>query len=112
MVVPVAPLLRMGAEVVVAVDVDRGIPHQKSFGNVLEVVIRWAEAASARLKKKDLELADLVARPRVGSAHWSDFQDAGEFIEQGRRVARENLEEIQRLTSPQRWWSLGRLFKA
>lgn len=112
MVVPVEPLFEMGAEVVVAVDVDREMGHQETFGNVVEVVIRWAEAASARLKEKDLAQADLVVRPRVGEAHWSDFHQAQLFIEQGRQAARENLDRIGRLVSARKWWSLGRFFGA
>ncbi len=111
MIVPVEPLLEMGAQVIVAVDVDREVQLQESFGNVLEVIIRWADAASSRLKTKDLALADLVVRPEVGDSHWSDFQAAEKFIASGRKAARENLERIRRLVEPDPWWSLGRFFK-
>ena len=111
MVVPVEPLKDMGAQVIVAVDVDKPVKPQESFGNVLEVVIRWAEAGSARLKEKDLAQADLVIRPEVEKGHWSDFQAAEEFMEAGRRAARENLEAIQRLMEPRLWWNLGRFFQ-
>ena len=101
----------MGAQVVVAVDVDKAIEPQEYFGNVVEVVIRWAEAGSARLKEKDLALADLVVRPAVGRAHWSDFHAAEDFLEAGRRAARDNLEAIRKLIEPRPWWNLGRFFR-
>ena len=107
MVMPVEPLLEMGAEVVVAVDVDRPLEIKESYGNVVEVLIRWAEAASTRLKEKDLALTDLLVHPRVDDYRWADFNQGLEIIELGRRAARERLEEIKSLVRP-RWWRLGR----
>jgi len=106
MVLPAEPLLKMGAEVILAVDVDRPLELRESYGNVVEVLIRWAEAASTRLKEKDLTLTDLVVHPEAGGFHWADFARGPEIIEIGRQAARERLEEIESLVRP-RWWQMG-----
>jgi len=109
MIVPVTPLKDMGAEVTVAVDVDTPIEDQDEFRNLLEVIIRAAEASTLLLKETQLEQADLVIRPEVSHCHWSDFRWAEKAFTAGREAGLQHLPEIRDLV--RRRWRLG-WFKA
>lgn len=104
--VPVEPLIKMGANPIIAIDVDRDVETLDSFGNVIEVIIRLADSASGRLKEKELAHADLVIAPEVGEIHWADYEAGVSFIECGRNAARDNLSAIKDLAG-RKWWKIG-----
>ncbi len=85
-----------GADIVIAVVVDRGIGSEE-LRNVVDVYLRVNEIMGERLKQCELAEADVVIRPEVGNLHWSSFSQAMGLMDEGEKAAREKLEDIRRL---------------
>jgi NTE family protein len=87
---------REGADVVIAVVVDRGIGSEE-LRTVVDVYLRVSEIMGERLKQYELAAADVVIRPVVGDLHWSNFSQAMNLIDEGEKATREKLDDIRRL---------------
>jgi NTE family protein len=92
-----SPVARQeGADIVIAVVVDRGIGSEE-LRTVVDVYLRVNEIMGERLKQYELEDADVVIFPEVGDLHWSSFSQAMNLIDEGEKAAREKLDDIRRL---------------
>jgi NTE family protein len=85
-----------GADIVIAVAVDRGIGSEEPR-TVVDVYLRVNEIMGERLKQYELAEADVVILPEVGDLHWSSFSQAKNLIDEGEKAAREKLDDIRRL---------------
>jgi NTE family protein len=85
-----------GADIVIAVVVDRGIGSEEPR-TVVDVYLRVSEIMGERLKQYELAEADVVILPEVGDLHWSSFSQAMILVDEGERAAREKLDDIRRL---------------
>ncbi|HYA90279.1 MAG TPA: patatin-like phospholipase family protein [Thermodesulfobacteriota bacterium] len=94
--VPSSVARREGADIVIAVVVDRGIGSEE-LRNVVDVYLRVSEIIGERLKQYELADADVVILPEVGESHWSSFSQAMNLVDEGEKAAREKLDEIRRL---------------
>lgn len=66
-------------------------------GNILDIMMRAVHGAQIRVAEESCRHAHLVLRPLAWDAKWHDFTHPGKYIELGRRVAEEHLEEIKAL---------------
>jgi NTE family protein len=94
--VPTSVARREGADIVIAVVVDRGIGSEE-LRTVVDVYLRVSEIMGERLKQYELAAADVVILPEVGETHWSSFSQAMNLVDEGEKAAREKLDEIRRL---------------
>ena len=94
--VPSSVARQEGADIVIAVVVDRGIGSEE-LRTVVDVYLRVNEIMGERLKQYELEDADVVIFPEVGDLHWSSFSQAINLIGEGEKAAREKLDDIRRL---------------
>jgi NTE family protein len=85
-----------GADIVIAVVVDRGISSEE-LRTVVGVYLRVSEIMGEKLKQYELAEADVVIRPEVGDLHWSSFSQAMNLMDEGEKAAREKLDDIRRL---------------
>ena len=92
--VPSLPVRYLGADVVLAVDVDKPVVPEDGFDSAFELLFRVEDVQGFYLKELQLREADLVLRPQVGQIHWSDFERASEMIRLGRDAAQEQLDAI------------------
>jgi NTE family protein len=102
--VPISVAREEGAEIVIAVAVDREICTIETFRNVFGVFHRAGEIMANRLKSYELKNADIVIYPKTADLHWSDFSQARGLIEEGERVTRENLQRIRDAPSAIKKW--------
>lgn len=93
--VPVHAAREAGANVVIAVTVDKELPSFGSMETAQDIVYRAGEITSSRLQAEELQDADVVIRPKVGDLHWMDFNRAGDLARRGEEAAREALEQIR-----------------
>jgi len=93
--VPGSVARQEGADIVIAVVVDRGIGSEE-LRNVVDVYLRVSEIMGERLKQYELANANVVILPEVGDLHWSSFSQAMNLIDEGEKAAREKLDEIRR----------------
>jgi NTE family protein len=92
--VPVHATREAGADVVIAVMVDRDLSTSVSIETAKDVLYRAGEITTNALEASELESADVIIRPPVGNLHWMDFSRAVDLIKTGEQAARESLGKI------------------
>ena len=111
--IPCSVVRKGGADVVIAVSVDRDICTEKEFSTALTIYQRVNDIMCARLKDHELAEADVVIDPEVGELHWSEFSQALTLVEEGERAALEKLDLIRSaVPRSKRWFTLKDLFKS
>jgi NTE family protein len=109
--IPCSVVRKEGADVVIAVSVDRDICTEKEFSSALSIYQRVSDIMCARLKDHELAEADVVIAPEVGELHWSEFSQALTLLEQGEKAALEKLDLIRSaMPRSKRWFTLKDLF--
>jgi len=112
--IPTAAVRALGAEVVVAVDVNfegakfLGTPTSV-VGVLLQSILLVQKTAAAHQRHS----ADVVISPRVGHIRWDEMTRAAELVAAGEEAARAALPAIKELVEPQpqtphRWFSFRR----
>lgn len=111
--VPAAAARSLGADIVIAVDVNaEGAkflgPPQSAIGVIFQSMMVVQRTVSAL----QLQDADIVIRPRVGHIRWDEMNRADELIALGEEAARRTIARIQQLLEPQteqpKWYQLRR----
>jgi NTE family protein len=112
--VPTAAVRSLGADIVIAVDVNsEGAkfigPPQSVLGVMLQAMLVIQRTAALH----QLQDADIVVRPRVGHLRWDEMGRADEFISAGEEAARATIERIKHLIAPApeapyKWYQLRR----
>lgn len=95
--IPIHACKRLGADVIIAVDVSQPLTNSATFENVVDVIFRSNSILSHHYKEMLLDYADIVIRPNVGEAHWSEFQNMQTLVDAGVRAAEEMLPKIRQL---------------
>jgi len=95
--VPITPARRLGADLVIAIDVGCDLGEIEEASSGLGVVFRADVAARNALSELQLTKADLLIRPEVGHNHWADFSRADLLIDKGYQAAKLRLPQIRSL---------------
>jgi NTE family protein len=109
--VPCLTARRLGADVVIAVEVGDPPPALDAPRNALDVIGRADALVRNALAREQLKSADIILSPQNGVAHWADFSTAEQAIARGEEEVDRRLEELLRLTGRARrrsWWSWGK----
>jgi NTE family protein len=69
-------------------------------GNVVDTFRQSIRAAQIRLAHESAKRADLCLHPEQIEAEWHDYPSYQRFIDAGRKVATERLDEIRKLLEP------------
>lgn len=93
--VPIHAAREAGADVVIAVMVDRELQTNVNIETAKDVVFRAGEITAGALESSELAGADVVIRPQIGSLHWMDFTRATDLVKAGEDAARESLKMIK-----------------
>ena len=112
--IPAAAARALGADIVIAVDVNsEGAkflgPPQSAIGVLIQALMLIQKTASAH----QLQDADVVIRPRVGHIRWDEMTRAEELIQAGEQAALQTIERIRHLIEPApeppaKWYQLRR----
>lgn len=111
---PVSVVRALGAEVVVAVDVNReGAKFMGQPTSIIGVLLQSMLVVQRVAVEHQRQLADVVLSPAVGHLRWDELARADEFIEAGVEAARAAIPAIKELLEPQaeespRWFGLRR----
>ncbi len=99
-IVPCETVRKMGAEIVIAVDVNASVPRLiEKPNNALSVMLQTAFLAVRGLTKPNLLHADLVIKPNLGEYRFDQIGKAKEMMKLGEDAANEMLDEIKDLIS-------------
>ncbi len=96
--VPVEVAFRMGADVVVAVDVSSNISDSQEFSRTgSSISLRAAAIQAETAKNLQTRFAGVVIKPLVSDFHWAQFGLYSRIIPRGREAAEAALPEIRRV---------------
>ena len=111
---PVSAVRALGAEVVVAVDVNwEGAKFLGPPTSVIGVLLQSMLVVQRTAVAHQRQLADVVISPAVGHLRWDEMGRAPEFIEAGAEAARAAMPAVKELLEPQPeeepgWFNLRR----
>lgn len=111
---PTSVVRSLGAEVVVAVDVNSdGAKFLGTPASVIGVLLQSIVVVQRTAVEHQRQLADVVISPSVGHLRWDEMTRASEFIEAGVEAARAAIPAIKELLEPQpdestRWFASRR----
>ena len=98
---PVSVVRALGAEVVVAVDVNsEGAKFLGPPTSVVGVLIQSMLVVQRTAAQHQRQLADVVISPAVGHLRWDEMGRADEFIEAGVEAARAAMPALKELLEP------------
>lgn len=66
-------------------------------GNILEILMNSIHGAQIRMAEASCQRANVVLRPDVGHDRWVDFRNPRQYIQAGREIALQQLDEIKSL---------------
>lgn len=99
---PVSVVRALGAEVVIAVDVNsEGAKFLGPPASVLGVLLQSMLVVQRVAVEHQRQLADVVLSPAVGHLRWDELARADEFIDAGIEAARAAMPAIKELLEPQ-----------
>ncbi|MCB1169538.1 MAG: patatin-like phospholipase family protein [Leptospiraceae bacterium] len=98
--VPVSLARKLGADIVIAVDLDAHAVREKAEG-VTGIMYRTIDTMMNRIRLENFKShpADLTIEPVLRDYGFLDFHRSPEAIEEGRRAARARLPEIRKILS-------------
>lgn len=96
--VPVSAARSLGADIVIAVDVNHeGATFLGASRTALGVIIQSLVHAQRSASAHEVRQADVAVLPRVGHIRWDEMRRGAELVAAGERAALEALPEIERL---------------
>jgi len=87
---------RMGADIVIAVDISADI-DAKQPEDTIETILQSIGIMHSRMSAQQISHADIVIRPKVGRISAADFDKRHEAVIEGEKAALEALPAIQNI---------------
>jgi NTE family protein len=106
--VPVIPAFKLGADIVIAVDISAAIEDTRGYTRAVDIVVRANAIKDSALVGYLRRLADIVIEPKVKSVHWADFGAYDHCIQAGDDAATEAAQQVRHLVHKERVLSLLR----
>ncbi len=94
--VPVDAAKRLGADVVIAVDISSDLDTIKPSGTI-ETILQAINIMSSRISVAQLSRADIVIRPLVGHIGSADFDRRNDAIIEGEKAALQALPKVREI---------------
>ncbi len=94
---PTDVVKKMGADIIIACDVDEKSPLEKKPENIAAIARQTFAIATLALKKKNVELADIYIHPDLKNHSSFDYSDFDTLIEAGYKAAMGKMDEIKKL---------------
>ncbi len=101
--IPVLPAYRMGADVVVAVDISADLDDTRDYRRGTDILVRANAIKDSVLAGFTRVLADVVIEPEVKDVHWADFDSFETCIQAGDEAATQAVPAIREVLRQARW---------
>jgi NTE family protein len=99
--IPTAAVRVLGADIVIAVDVNsEGAKFLSTPHSIIGVILQSIMVVQRTAALHQLHDADVVIRPRTGHIRWDEMGRADELIHLGEQAARSTIERIKHLIEP------------
>ncbi|MFQ6608927.1 MAG: patatin-like phospholipase family protein [Fidelibacterota bacterium] len=92
---PINALLNCDLDFTIAVDISRREVESLQDYNIIDLLARTEHVASVKLVEELTQKADVVIRPEVKDAHWSEFDRTEELMSCGTEAAKAALPAIR-----------------
>jgi NTE family protein len=106
--IPVLPAFRLGADIVIAVDISADLEEPKRYLRGIDVVLRANTIKDSVMNELHRRLADIVIEPAVRKIHWADFESVDFCIAAGDTAATAAVPKIRELLRQERFRSMVR----
>lgn len=106
--IPVLPAFRLGADIVIAVDISAELHDATRYVRGVDIVLRANTIKDTAMTELQRRLADIVVEPGVRKIHWADFESFDFCIEAGDAAASEAVPKIRELLRQERFRSMVR----
>lgn len=106
--IPVLPAFRLGADIVIAVDITADLEDGRSYNRGVDIMLRANQIKDTMLVSHLRRLADIVIEPDVKRVHWADFSAYHRCIEAGDAATAVAVPRIRQLVRQERLWSVLR----
>lgn len=106
--VPILPAFRLGADVVLGVDISADLEDTRDYTRGIDVFIRANSIKDSFLVAFQRSLADVVIEPAVRKVHWADFSAVDHCIASGDEAAVRALPQIREALRSEKWRSVVR----
>lgn len=103
--IPVLPAFKLGAEVVIAVDITADLRSVTQYTKGVDIMVRANAIKDDTLVGFSRRMADVLIEPRVGHIHWADFGAFEKSIELGDEAATRMVPQIRELLKREGWRS-------
>jgi NTE family protein len=85
---PVKELIKMGADIVIGVDVQSGVKSKKELKSLLDIINQTVSLMALNNFKDNLKYCDIYIKPEIDNYTVGSFQDADSLIYKGEEIAR------------------------
>lgn len=113
--IPTVAARALGAELVIAVDVNsEGAKFLSAPTSMIGVLFQAMMAVQRTASTHQLQAADIIISPKVGHIRWDEVTRAEELIRLGEEAARDQLDALKKLLEPSpeparpRWYQFRR----
>ena len=97
--VPALPALRLGAEIVIGIDIAPEVDSDLPTRGV-DVMVRATSVQAHALKRIQARYLDCVITPEVSNIHWADFSAVRDAIRAGAEATERVLPALEKLARP------------
>lgn len=106
--VPVLPAFKLGADVVLAVDITANLRSLDQHRRSVDIMVRANAIKDEVLVGFSRRLADVLIEPECGDVHWADFGSWAACIERGDEAATAAIPRIREILRQERLMSMVR----
>ena len=98
---PVEKVREMGADIIIGVDVQHGLSNRDALLSATEVLMQINNfRTAAAMEKKSLQ-TDIYIKPDIADYTVLDFDQSNAIVSRGETAARDNYEELKKLSNAQ-----------
>jgi NTE family protein len=109
--VPVDATRKLGADIVIGIDVRASFSKKTDFDNVIEVMNRANIIGGKAYAEEILKRADVIIQPEIGNIQWNEFKRVTELINAGEIAAEKKIGEIKAVIKKKKVGFFRRILK-
>jgi NTE family protein len=104
----VLPAFKLGADVVIAVDITAGLEDSRGYHRGVDIMVRANAIKDMKMVAYLRRLADVVIQPETQNVHWADFGAYESCIAAGIEAAQRALPGMRQVLRHERLFSVIR----
>ena len=107
--VPVEAARKMGADFIIAVNVEADVDRQ-DFDSAVEILFQVDDIRGQELNRLKLRSADVVIEPDIGHINWAQFSKIRECVQKGEQAAEAKVAQIKNKLAREKlkFWNIFR----